>query len=149
MKSFTLPIRFGIVVCASLIAYFLMLSLFDLHTNPFFSLFNGFITGFGIYEGIKYRRLELRNEYNYSVGFSTGMTIGFIATILFTIFMSVYATELKPQFLQELASSYAKNYDIGVATFAFIVALMGFATTVVLTLAFMQLFKDSNKTQQN
>jgi len=149
MKSFTLPIRFGIVVCASLIAYFLMLSLFGLHTNPFFSLFNGFITGFGIYEGIKYRRIELRNEYNYSVGFSTGMTIGFIATILFTIFMSIYATELKPQFLQELASSYAKNYDIGVATFDFIVALMGFATTVVLTLSFMQLFKNPMNNQNS
>ena len=149
MKSFTLPIRFGIVVCASLIAYFLMLSLFGLHTNPFFSLFNGVITGFGIYEGIKYRRLELRNEYNYSIGFSTGMTIGFIATILFTIFMSVYATELKPQFLQELVSSFAKTkrYDIGIAAFAFIVALMGFATTLVLTLSFMQLFKDSSKKQ--
>ena len=143
MKSFTLPIRFGIVVCASLIAYFLMLSLFDLHTNPFFSLFNGTITGFGIYEGIKYRRLELGDEYDYGVGFSTGMSIGFIATIFFTIFLSIYSTELKPQFLEKLASGYSRHYDIGVASFAFIVALMGFATTVVLTLSFMQLFKSS------
>ena len=52
MKNFTLPIRFGLATSGSLIAYFLVLSLFNLHTNIFFSLFNGSITGFGIFEAI-------------------------------------------------------------------------------------------------
>ena len=146
MKSFTLTVRFGMAVCASLIAYFLVLSLVDLHTNPFFSLFNGVITGFGIYEGIKYRRLELGDEYNYAEGFGAGMSIGFLATILFTVFLAVYSTELNPQFLQQLAKGYSQHYDIGVASFGFITLLMGFATTIVLTLSFMQLFKKSQNT---
>ena len=145
MNNFTLPIRFAFALTTSLIAYFLVLSLFGLHTNPFFSLFNGVITGFAIYEAIRYRRIETGEDYNYTTGFSAGLVTGFIASILFTVFMAVYATELEPVFLSELVSDFASHYDIGVATFAFIVLLMGLATTVVLTLAFMQLFKNKLK----
>ena len=145
MNKFTLPVRFAVALATSLIAYFLVLSLFNLHTNPFFSLFNGVITGFAIFEAIRYRRIETAEDYNYTTGFSAGLITGFIATILFTIFMSVYATEVDPNFLNELVSDFANHYDIGIATFSFIVLLMGLATTVVLTLAFMQLFKNKLK----
>ncbi|GGE34826.1 DUF4199 domain-containing protein [Psychroflexus planctonicus] len=145
MNKFTLPVRFAFALTTSLIAYFLILSLFGLHTNPFFSLFNGVITGFAIFEAIRYRRLETGEDYNYTTGFSAGLITGFIASILFTIFMSIYATELEPTFLDELVTEYANHYDVGIATFSFIVLLMGLATTVVLTLAFMQLFKNKLK----
>lgn len=145
MSKFTLPVRFAVALVTSLIAYFLVLSLFGLHTNPFFSLFNGVITGFAIFEAIRYRRLETGKDYNYSIGFSAGIITGFLATIMFTIFMSVYATELNPDFLKELVSDFATHYDVGIATFSFIVLLMGLATSVVLTLTFMQLFKNKLK----
>ena len=58
MKNLTLPIRFGIVTSAVLVAYFLILALLGKHTNVFFSLFNGVITGFGIYETNKYTTLR-------------------------------------------------------------------------------------------
>jgi len=145
MKSFTLPIRFAIALTASLIAYFLVLSLFNLHTNVMFSLFNGVITGFATYEAIRYRRIEMGDQYNYTHGFTTGLITGFLASILFTIFMAIYATEINPNFLNELVTDFAKHYDVGVATFAFIVLLMGLATSVVLTLAFMQLYKNPIK----
>lgn len=145
MDKFTLPIRFAFALTTSLIAYFLVLSLFGLHTNPFFSLFNGVITGFAIYEAIRYRRIETGSDYNYTTGFSAGLVTGFLASILFTIFMSVYATEVNPNFLNELVSDFASHYDVGIATFSFIVLLMGLATTVVLTLSFMQLFKNKLK----
>lgn len=145
MHYFTLPIRFAIALTASLIAYFLVLSLVDLHTNPFFSLFNGVITGFAIFEAIRYRRIELGEDYNYTKGFTTGLVTGFIASIFFTIFMAVYASEIDANFLQKLAPDYAASYDIGVGVFSFIVLLMGFATSVVLTLTFMQLYKNKMK----
>lgn len=145
MNYFTLPIRFAIALTTSLIAYFLVLSLVDLHTNPFFSLFNGVITGFAIFEAIRYRRIELGDDYNYTKGFTAGLTTGFLASILFTIFMAIYATEINPEFLANLVPDYAAHYDIGVGVFSFIVLLMGFATSVVLTLTFMQLYKNKMK----
>ncbi|MEM1336863.1 MAG: DUF4199 domain-containing protein [Bacteroidota bacterium] len=143
MKNFTLPIRFGLATSGSLLAYFLVLSLFNLHTNIFFSLFNGIITGFGIYEAIKYRRLEEGPTFNYNKGFSTGIVTGFMATLLFTVFFAVYTTEINPLFLVQLSEQWFKNLSFAGIVF-FTVAIMGFATSVVLTLSFMQLFKASN-----
>ncbi len=142
MIKFVLPVRFGVALSTSLIAYFLILSLFDLHTNPLFSLFNGVITGFAIFEAIRFRRIELKSNYNYGSGFSAGIVTGFIGTLLFTVFMTIYATEVEPDFVSLLATKFFNSYNIGVAIFAFVVAIMGFATSVVLTLSFMQLFKN-------
>ena len=147
MKNFTLPIRFGIATSGSLIAYFLILSLLDLHTNVFFSLFNSVITGFGIYEAIKYYKLQEGKSFNYSSGFITGLTTGGMATIVFTIFFALYSTELNPGFLEVLSSQWASTYESFEAIVFFVVAVMGFSTTVVLTLTFMQLFKSSNNLQ--
>ncbi len=144
MKNLSLPIRFGIVTSACLMAYFLILSLMGKHTNVFYSLFNGVITGFGIYETIKYTKLRLGKEFNYGKGFMAGITTGFVATLLFTIFFAFYSTELSSTFLVELSEVWSKDYNNFEGIVFFTVAIMGFATTLVLTLSFMQLFKTSN-----
>ena len=143
MTQFALPIRFGLATSGSLIAYFLVLSLFDWHTNIFFSLFNGVITGFGIYEAIKYRKLELGEKFDYRAGFMTGLTVGFVATILFTIFFAIYSTEVDSAFLESLSTSFFDDFKNFEGIVFFTVAIMGFATTLVLSLTFMQLFKPS------
>lgn len=144
MKNLTLPIRFGIVTSACLIAYFLILSLFGKHTNVFYSLFNGIVTGLGIYETIKYTKLKLGKDFSYGKGFTAGLTTGFVATLLFTVFFTLYSTELNASFLNELSEAWAKDYANFEGIVFFTVAIMGFATTLVLTLSFMQLFKTSN-----
>ncbi len=142
--NFTLPIRFGIAASGSLIAYFLILSLFNLHTNVFYSLFNGIITGFAIYEAIKYERIQNRAGFNYGKGFKTGLLTGFVATIIYTFFFAFYSTEINPGFLKELSEAWFSDFKDFEAIVFFTVAIMGFATTLVLTLSFMQLFKSSN-----
>ncbi|NNF20004.1 MAG: DUF4199 domain-containing protein [Flavobacteriaceae bacterium] len=148
MKFFTLPIRFGIATSGSLIAYFLILSLFGLHTNVFYSLFNGVITGFGIYEAIKYMRIQQREKFNYTVGFTTGIITGFMATIIFTIFFAIYSTEVDTNFLRNLSEKWFNDLEFEGIVF-FTVAIMGFATSLVLTLSFMQLFKSSRNLDKN
>jgi hypothetical protein len=144
MMRFALPLRFGIATSGSLIAYFLILSLFDLHTNVFYSLFNAVITGFGIFEAIKYYKLELGKDFSYGKGFVAGVTVGFVATILFTIFFAFYSTEINTDFLMNLSTTFFQDFRNFEAIVFFTVAIMGFATSIVLTLAFMQLFKESN-----
>lgn len=144
MRNIILPIRFGLVASSALIAYFLVLSLLDKHTNVFFSIFNGVITAFAIYEVIKYTKLRLGDAFTYSKGFTNGVITGFVATLLFTIFFAFYSTELNPEFLQNLSDKWANDYSNFKGIVFFTVAIMGFATTMVLTLTFMQLFKDSN-----
>ncbi|AXO80998.1 DUF4199 domain-containing protein [Olleya aquimaris] len=149
MKNISLPIRFGLVISACLIAFFLILALFNLHTNPYFSLFNGFITGFGIYETIKYYKLQQADYFSYTGGFTVGIVAGFIASVLFTIFFTFYATEINPDFLNQLLTVFESDYNVHIGLVAFVVAIMGFATTVVMTLTCMQLFKKSRNIPQN
>lgn len=144
MKNITLPIRFGIVASACLIAYFLILALLGKHTNVFFSLFNGIITGFAIYETLKYTKLREGAQFGYGSGFKAGVTTGVVATVLFTIFFALYSTELNPNFLSDLSEVWAKDYSNFKGIVFFTVFIMGIATTLVLTLTFMQLFKASN-----
>jgi len=149
MKNLILPIRFGIAISASLIAYFLLLALFDLHTKPLFSLFNGVITGFGIYTAIKYYKMQEGDDFKYANGFTLGIVTGFSATLFFTVFFLLYATELSPSFLEELLTVFRKDYNVHIGLVAFVVAIMGFATTVVITLTCMQYFKNSWNVPQN
>lgn len=144
MFQFSLPIRFGLATSGSLIAYFLVLSLFDLHTNVFYSLFNGVITGFGIYEAIKYYKLEMGERFTYSAGFKAGIIVGFVATVIFTLFFAFYSTEVNTDFLQNLSTTFFEDFKSFEAIVFFTVAIMGLATSLALTLTFMQWFKVSN-----
>lgn len=143
MKNIALPIRFGIYIGIALIAYFLLLSLLHLHTNPVYSFFNSIITAVGIYSAIKQYKLKQGSDFEYPKGFSTGIIAGFIATLIFSIFFLVYSTEINPSFLDKLLVFFEGKLDLKIGLLVFVVAIMGFASTVVVTLTCMQYFKNS------
>ncbi len=148
MNKLDLSVKLGIVVGLGLIAFFLILSLFNLHTKPIFSLFNSVIVGLGVFASIRHNKLKKRVHFSYSGGFSTGIASGFIATLIFTFFFLFYATEVDALFMLKLLQPYGNSYSFSVGLVTFTVAVMGFATTVVLTLAYMQLFKISRNIPQ-
>ena len=141
MLKFALPVRYAIAISGLLISYFLIISLFGWHTNPLFSLFNGVITAFGIYEAIKGYKLRKGDTFTYADGFSTGIVTGFLATLFFTIFFGIYAGNISPTFTDNFMGPWGSSTSLGLILFT--VAICGFATTAVLTLSFMQLFKPS------
>lgn len=149
MKKISLPIRFGLVTTAVLIAYFLILAMFEKQTNPFFSFLNAAITAFGIYEAVRLSKLQNPNGFSYGEGFKTGLITGFIATLFFTIFFLFYATEINTDFLPKLLAIMHGGLDADIGMVTFVVAIMGLATTVVSTLAIMQIFKNSGNVGQN
>lgn len=148
MKKLSLPIRFGLVTSAVLIAYFLVLAMVDKHTNPAFSFVNAIITGFGIYEAVRLSKLENPSSFSYGEGFKTGIITGFVATLVFTAFFLFYATEVSPEFLSELLEKIKGGFNVDIGMVVFVVAVMGLATTVVSTLTVMQLFKNTRNIPQ-
>tara|TARA_B100001063_G_C16556194_1_gene448615 strand:- start:50 stop:532 length:483 start_codon:yes stop_codon:yes gene_type:complete len=148
MGKFSIPIKYGVAIAAGLIAYFLIISLFGAHANPIYSLFNGVIMAYGMYEALKHYRLQKGNKFKYQKGFMASLLTGFNATIIFTIFFGLYATEFNPGFLDELISVWITDYNTNIGIVIFVVAVMGFATSLVLTLSYMQLFKDSWNTKE-
>lgn len=149
MKNISLAIRFGLVTSVMLIAYFLILALFNKHINPAFSFFNAVITAFGIWEAVRLYKLEQQENFSYSEGFKTGIIVGFTATLFFTIFFLVYATEINAEFLPELLKIMSGGFNAGTGMITFVVAIMGVATTIVSTLTTMQFFKNSRNIPQN
>lgn len=148
MKKFGIPLIYGVGTSLGLIVYFLLLSLFGIHKYPAFSIFNMVIMAVGMLGAIKSYRDQKGNKFKYQKGFSTGLFTGFYATVIFTIFFGFYATEINPDFKNELVAMWVGDWFINLGMLLFTVALMGFATTLVLTLAYMQYFKDSWNTKE-
>lgn len=147
MVNFKIPIIYGFGIAIILIAYFLILSLFGLHVNPLYSIFNGVIMAVGLFLALKAYRKSKGNKFKYQKGFSAVFITGVNSTIIFLIFFALYATELNPDFLDQLISMWATFYSTEIASVLFTIALMGFSTSIVLALTYMQLFKDSWNTR--
>ena len=170
MKKIGIPIRFGIAISASLIAFFLTLSLFNAHISPVYSLFNGIIIAFGIYEAIKSYKLRRGSKFNYTNGFTIGIGTGFVATIVFAFFFTFYGVKIDANFFPELlgyfndremlvsvSTSNIEFQDASLLTpaiktgteaiisclSALVIIILGMITTLMLTLIFMQFFKEN------
>lgn len=149
MNPNKLHIRYGLIIAIVLIAYFLIVKLFGLHENPWLRLLNGAIMAYGIYAVIRYRRLLDGKEFDYFKGFRTGIYTGFLATLIFVGFMALYMFHLDPSFPETIMTSWIRDYNQGPGILVFVLLVEGFASTVVLTLAFMQKFKPSWNTKKS
>ncbi len=147
--SLSVAIKYGLLVAISLIAYFLILKLFSLHENPWLRLLNGVMMCAGIYYAIKYYKLTSPDSFSYINGIKTSLLTGFIATVVFTAFMSIYMFHLDPAFTEKILGEWFDSYGAGAGILVFVILIEGLASTVVLALAFMQIFKKSYNPSQN
>ncbi|UNY99536.1 DUF4199 domain-containing protein [Zhouia spongiae] len=149
MGSFKVNFRYGAITAVVLIAYFLIVRLFGLHENPWLRVLNGVIVAYGIYAAIRFRRLTEGDKFNYYSGFRTGLFTGFIATLVFVGFMALYMFHIDPEFPNTIMKGWIEEYYQGPGILVFVLVVEGFASTVVLTLAFMQKFKPSWNTKKS
>ncbi|PJB12976.1 MAG: DUF4199 domain-containing protein [Flavobacteriales bacterium CG_4_9_14_3_um_filter_40_17] len=140
-KETTVPLKYGFNIAITLIAYFLIVKLFGLHENPWLRLFNGVIMSYGLYSSIKAYKIRDVQGFTYFEGFKIGIKSGFLATMLFTLFMGIYMFHVNPGFVDVIMSEWKSDYQNGAGILMFVLLVEGFASTLVLTLAFMQLFK--------
>lgn len=147
--SLSIALKYTVYVTISLIAYFLILKAFNLHENPWLRLTNGVFMCLGIYFAIKSYKSISGDEFSYIDGTKTGLITGFISTVIFTIFMAIYMFHLDVEFTQTLLGDWFADYEVGANILLFIIFIEGISSTVVLSLAFMQLFKRSYNIPQN
>ena len=138
-KYFT---KYGIGIAITLILYFFVTKLLGWHQYPVLSSLNAVIFGVGIFYAIRnYKRDS--ESFTYQEGFQVGLFAGGLATIVFSIFMAIYIFQLDHQFAEAILDSWNLNFNKGALIVIVSLVIMGFSTTFVLTLAFMQLLKDS------
>jgi len=143
MKNSKTPITHGIKISAYLILSFLFFAALGKHINPIFSLFNGAIMAFGMLTFLKrYKKREGEN-FNYQKGFVASLFTGLNATLFFTIFFGLYAGLIEPNYIATMLGHWSSYYHTPQALIIFIVFAMGVVTTLILSLAYMQYFKDS------
>ncbi len=137
IKNLSLPICFGLANSAVLIACFLILALVEKQSNPVYSFFNAIISSLAIYETVRVAKLQNLTDFSYTEGFKTGIIAGFVGTICFAAFFLIYATEINLDFIYQLLETMNGGFNSNVGMVAFVVAIMGFATSVVSALTVM------------
>ncbi|GGG38965.1 DUF4199 domain-containing protein [Bizionia arctica] len=147
--SAKISIKYGLLTAISLIIYFVILKILGWHTNPFLRLFNGVIMAFGIYSVLKQYKLISGTTFTYINGFKTGLLTGFLATFVFAIFMAIYFFHLDVEFMNTLLKEWFYDYNHGGGILIFIILIEGLSSTTILTLTFMQIFKNSKNVPQN
>ncbi len=141
-------IKYGVGIAIALIAYFLLTKLVGLHEYPILSAFNGVIFGVGILLSIKSYKANAYN-FKYEEGFQLGLFTGGLATIIFSAFMALYIFQVDTQFATAVLDSWDINFNKGSLILVIMLFIMGFSTSFVLTLAFMQLLKESWNTSKS
>jgi hypothetical protein len=136
-------IKYGVFIALGLILYFLLVRMFGLHENPWLRLFNGAIVALGVYKVIKDVKKESGVNFNYFEGFKAGIISGFIATLVFTFFMAIYIFHIDVEFGEKIMAMSLGSVSREPGLLLFIILIEGFASTVVLSLLFMQKFKPS------
>lgn len=147
-RSLSVALKYGLFVAVSLIAYFLILRLFDLHNNIWFRLANGLFMAAGIYFAIKNYKLKHDAEFTYVDGFKTGLLTGFIATGCFIVFMAIYIFHLDKEFAPNIMKHWFNSGDQVGGLLIMIILVEGLASSAILTLTFMQIFKKSQHVGQ-
>lgn len=133
---------FGIGTAVVLIAYFLLTKLIGLHQYPVLSAANGVIIGAGIFFALKKYKAKA-DSFKYQDGFELGLFTGGMATIIFSTFMALYIFIVDTEFAKAILDSWNLNFNKGSLILIISLVIMGFSTTFVLTLSFMQLLKES------
>ncbi|MEM7187053.1 MAG: DUF4199 domain-containing protein [Bacteroidota bacterium] len=134
--------KYGLGIVIFMIGYFLLTKLIGWHQFPVLSALNGLFIGAGIFLALKKYKAE-SDGFKYQDGFQLGLFTGGLATIVFAIFMALYIFQIDTQFAQAVLDSWGLNYNKGSLILIISLVIMGFSTTFVLTLAFMQLLKES------
>ncbi len=134
--------KYGIGIALALIGYFLLTNIVGLHKYPILSALNGVIIGAGIFFALKSYKANSA-VFKYQDGFTLGLFTGGLASILFGAFMACYIFWVDTQFAEAILDSWNLNFNKGSLILIISLIIMGFSTTFVLTLAFMQLLKES------
>ena len=133
--------KYGAGIATFLILYFLALKIVGLHIYPVLSAFNGIIIGGGIFIAISNYKGS-HKHFKYEKGFQVGLYSGSFGSFLFTLFMAIYIYHLDENFAVQILGNWESNYNYP-SLLIFTILIMGLATSFILTLAFMQVLKES------
>ncbi|MFY0686238.1 MAG: hypothetical protein JXQ90_03685 [Cyclobacteriaceae bacterium] len=117
MKTFELNIiRHGVLIIASLIAFFSIISALDLVHNVELRILNAFILFAGVFSSIKSAKKADIQGFNFLNGYATGALVALFTSVGFTGFIQIFLVT-HPAFLtqiqlEEVQGMHMNNWNI-------------------------------------
>lgn len=140
-----IPNKYGIILMAALIGYFLIMRLLGVGHEYWLRVFNAVILFFCIRGAIKaYKvRTSARFYEEFFDFFKIGMRTGFIGIAGFTAFVAIYLDVIDPVFMTEVRELETLSPYLTPVTAAGIIFIEGFGSSFICSYLAIQIMKRS------
>jgi hypothetical protein len=132
----------GLLTSGTLIAYFLIMRLLNLHYIFELRYFNAVI----LFVAVVFLFQRLKNDRGkiaYLPGLAAGFTMVAVAAFIFAMFMFVYLMFIDPAFLQFIKTHTPTGEDLDIWILGGLIFSEALSSGAVFTFMLMQYFKDS------
>ncbi len=136
-------VKYGLIIAAGLIGYFLLMKLVGLHQIAELRMLNLLILIVGVWLAIRSYKRKTDDEMDYLQGFGIGMLTSAVGTILFSIFIFIYLNFLDPAFMETLQQKEAFGQYLNPYMAAVAIFFEGMGSALILSFIIMQYMKGS------
>lgn len=141
----TSGIGYGLFTAIALVAYFLLMSLFNLHRIVELRFLNGIIVTIGICWAIYSFKKQGNGYIGYLQGLGLGFTTAAVAALLFGIFMVLYVTVINNEFMTTLRANQFFGEGLSVIVVFAVIVLEGVISGAMVSFIAMQYFKSEGQ----
>ena len=136
-----ISIAAGLLVCAGLIAYFLLMKMMGLLDVLELRILNFFILLAGIIYAIKYLQSQNQENFEYFEGIAVGFLTACVSVISFGFFVFVYLKMIDPAFMQYIQENSIFGHYLTPGLAAVGIMIEGISSGAIISFACMQHFK--------
>ena len=139
-------LKAGLLICAGLIAYFLLMRFAGLVQIVELRAFNFVILFFGIILAFRHYRMHVDPEIDYFKGFVLGIFTTLYAVIPFALFVFFYLWKIEPSLINSLEShSLFMGIEITAEKAAETILIEGSISGVLISYILMQYYKSEQR----
>ncbi len=143
-------LKAGLITSASLIAYFMLMKLFNFMSSPIAWAFNLAILGTGIILVFEYYRMKTTLNVDYIPGLILGSITTFVSVIPFAFFLYIFFSQSDPLVLSLLKENVLfMGEQITPTRAAFATAIEGLCSGVLITFIMMQYLRSGFRRKRN
>ncbi|MGB3179815.1 MAG: DUF4199 domain-containing protein [Cyclobacteriaceae bacterium] len=137
-------IKYGLLTCAGLVGYFLLMKAFGFEHQLELRALNLLILGSGVLASIKYFKGHTYHNMTYLRGLGAGLLTSMIAVISFALLVFIYLTFIQPGFMEVIRENEPFGVYLNPYNVTAIIILEGIASGFMCSFAIMQYFKTSH-----
>jgi Protein of unknown function (DUF4199) len=126
--------RYGLLISAGLVLYFLLMKLMGLVHVVELRVFNFFIMLAGLFRAFReYKETDLNRQFNYLRAFVFGISTAIIGSLIFALFLFIYLTYIDRALMESIVNHESFGNYLNPYVAAVIVAVEGIFSGILAT----------------